>query len=143
MAEHEKTRTSMSLSITRAWNDIDPKVIVGAASSITVGAVVSAGALVGWDVPVPLAAAIVIVVYFVASYLTRSKVPVADDSGLTAQQAAVAASAASAGDALADEDWQQLAVDAFHAAGLALDPDGVVEDPEHPLVAGADENRAE
>jgi hypothetical protein len=143
MAKHETKTGTTFRSLVRDWRDIDPKVIAGLASSITVSAIITAGAAVGVAVPNWVAFVIVIAVTFGASYLTKSRVQIADDSGLTAQQAAIAAHVAAAGDALGDEDLQAAAREAFAAAGIALDDDGLVVDTSHPLVAdkAPDENQ--
>lgn len=144
MADHKsKAVTTNYVAILRSWREIDPKVIVGAASSVTVGAIVSAGSAVGWDVPTWLAAAIVIAVYFVASYWTKTKIPVADDSGLTAQQAAIAVGATSVGVELSEDDVKGAIREAFKTAGVALDENDEVIDKSHPLIAGDEQPPAQ
>lgn len=135
MAKHEK----LLLPILRDWKDIDPKVIAGFASSVTVGAIITAGAAVGIDVPVWLASAIVIAVYFAASYWTKTKVPVADNSGLSAQNRALAEAASTVGDELEEGDLRSALSAAFVAAGHRLNDKGEVIDPE--LIPAPTENK--
>lgn len=137
MADHAKTsKTHMSVDILRPWSKIDPKVIAGFASSVTVGGIVTAANFAGWDIPVPVASAIVILVYGLTAYWTKTRIPVADDSGLTARQTVIAEHAVNVGVDMADSDFYAAAQGAFEAAGIALDKDGSVTDTEHPLVKG-------
>jgi hypothetical protein len=134
MAEHEKVVATNYVAILRNWKEVDPKVWAGLAGSVTVGGIVTVGATLGLTIPNWVAFLIVALVTFVASYLTKTKIPVPDDSGLTAQQAAAISKVAESGDELADADYQAAAAAAFAAAGIALDDSGKVVDTSHPLV---------
>lgn len=134
MPKHETRKRAVAVNyvaILRNWREIDPKVLVGFASSITVTGVITAGASLGWDVPTWAAGAIVAGVYGLTAYWTKTKIPVADDSGLSAQQALAAAAAVDAGVDLAGGDVEGAVAGAFHAAGYTLDEHGnVVGGPE-------------
>ncbi len=122
MSKHELA----TVPIERPWSKIDPKVIVGAVSSLTVGGVVSVGAAVGLTIPTWVAALVVIVAYFVASYLTKTRIPVANNAGLSAEYVDAGNAAAAAGAEAAEGDLNDAIAKAFHSAGYILDADGNV-----------------
>lgn len=139
MAKHETTtaaKGTTSRAIIRPLTEIDPKVLAGFASSISVGAIITAGKAVGLAIPTWLALLIVILVYLVTAYITKTRIPVPDDSGLTVQQAALVNGASAVGAELSEEDYRAAAQAAFEAAGIALDDGGKAIDESHPLIAG-------
>lgn len=138
MAKHEEKTTGAMMPLFRPLLDIEPKLVAGLASSVTVGAIITAGQQLGLAIPSWLAVLIVIGVYLLAGYLTRSRIPVPIDSGLTAQQVALVGGASAVGAELGDGDLRAAAEAAFAAVGIPVDDDGNVTDLTHPLVAGAD-----
>lgn len=115
--------------LSRDFTDIEAKLLTGLGTSVTATSISEALNWLGLvNVPHWVAPVVAIVFFFIGGYLKKSTIPTTD-TGKTGQLEAVASAI---GDDLGTQHYDQLATDAFKAAGIILDAAGNVVEPVAP-----------